>query len=178
MEHLNVSVLNSFPKIDEAAVDQLLQAEIAKNDAKIVVLDDDPTGVQTVHDVHVYTDWSLESIQAGFEEENKVFYILTNSRGMTVAETTRVHTEIAANIAKVAHSTGKKYMIMSRSDSTLRGHYPLEPQLLKDGMEKDGFIIDGEILCPFFKEGGRFTIGNIHYVKQSDELVPLKTSHR
>ena len=172
MEHLNVSVLNSFPKIDEAAVDQLLQAEIAKNDAKIVVLDDDPTGVQTVHDVHVYTDWSLESIQAGFEEENKVFYILTNSRGMTVAETTRVHTEIAANIAKVAHSTGKKYMIMSRSDSTLRGHYPLEPQLLKDGMEKDGFIIDGEILCPFFKEGGRFTIGNIHYVKQSDELVP------
>ena len=33
-------------------------------DHKLVVLDDDPTGVQTVHDVYVYTDWSMESIRA------------------------------------------------------------------------------------------------------------------
>ena len=55
---------------------------------KIVVLDDDPTGVQTVHDVSVYTDWSYESIKKGFEEDNKLFYILTNSRGFTVEQTT------------------------------------------------------------------------------------------
>ncbi|MBQ9526846.1 MAG: hypothetical protein IJR68_04475 [Fretibacterium sp.] len=54
-ERLNASVLSSFPKIDEAAVDALLAREIAANDKKIVVLDDDPTGVQTVHDVSVYT---------------------------------------------------------------------------------------------------------------------------
>ena len=27
-------------------------------------------------------------------------------------------------------------------------------------------------MCPFFKEGGRFTIDNVHYVKYGDELVP------
>ena len=54
--------VNRFPAVDEAKIDELLMKEIADNDQKIVVLDDDPTGVQTVHDISVYTDWSVESI--------------------------------------------------------------------------------------------------------------------
>ena len=46
---------------------------------KKLVLDDDPTGVQTVHDVSVYTDWEEESIRKGFEEKESMFFILTNS---------------------------------------------------------------------------------------------------
>ena len=172
MENLNVSVLNSFPAVDEQLLDELLAEEIAANPMKIVVLDDDPTGVQTVHDVSVYTDWSIESIRAGFAEDNKVFYILTNSRGMTEAETTKAHCEIAERTAAVSAETGIPYIYMSRSDSTLRGHYPLETRLLKEGVEASGGHVDGEILCPFFKEGGRYTIGNVHYVRQGDELVP------
>lgn len=172
MESLNVSVLNSFPAVDEARIDALLAEEIARDNTKLVVLDDDPTGVQTVHDVSVYTDWTIGSIRAGFAEANKVFYILTNSRGMTVPETTAAHREIAEAVAAVAAETGKPYLFLSRSDSTLRGHYPLETQLLREGMERSGLTVDGEILCPFFKEGGRFTIDNVHYVRQGDELVP------
>ena len=158
--------------MDEARVDALLAEEIARNNAKLVVLDDDPTGVQTVHDVSVYTDWSVESIRSGFAEENKVFYILTNSRGMTVPETTAIHREIARTVAAVSRESGRPYLFLSRSDSTLRGHYPLETRLLREGMEAEGLAVDGEILSPFFKEGGRFTIGNVHYVQQGDELVP------
>lgn len=169
---LSIEILNQFPAVDEKEIDALLAEEIRQNHQKIVVLDDDPTGVQTVHDISVYTDWSLDSIRRGFKEENKVFYILTNSRGMTVGETTEAHTDIAKRVAAVSEETGIDYMIMSRSDSTLRGHYPLEPQLLRDGMEADGHQIDGEVMCPFFKEGGRFTIGNVHYVKQGNDLVP------
>ena len=172
MENLNASVLNSFPAIDEAKVDALLAAELARDNTKLVVLDDDPTGVQTVHDVSVYTDWTAESVRMGFAEENKLFYILTNSRGMTAAETTAIHREIAATVAAVSRECGKPCLFLSRSDSTLRGHYPLETQLLREGMEASGMTVDGEILCPFFKEGGRFTIGNVHYVRQGDELVP------
>ena len=102
MEKLNVSVLNSFPAVDEQVLDELLTKEISENPMKIVVLDDDPTGVQTVHDVSVYTDWSVESIRTGFAEDNKVFYILTNSRGMTVPETARAHREIAERTAAVS----------------------------------------------------------------------------
>lgn len=38
---------------------------------------------------------------------------------------------------------------------------------------EDDISIDGEILCPYFKEGGRFTINNIHYVKYDGELIPV-----
>lgn len=170
---MTTEVFATYPALDEKKIDALLNAEIAKDATKLVVLDDDPTGVQTVHDVTVYTDWSLDSLRKGFAEENKVFFIMTNSRGMTAEETTCAHREIAQRVAQVAKETGKKYLFMSRSDSTLRGHYPLEPRLLKEGLEKDaGFCVDGEILCPFFKEGGRFTIGNIHYVRYGEDLVP------
>ncbi|MBR4446454.1 MAG: hypothetical protein IKS37_11235 [Solobacterium sp.] len=169
---LSADVLNSFPSVNEKEIDILLQKEIKDNPMKIVVLDDDPTGVQTVHDISVYTDWTYESILAGFRETNKVFYVLTNSRGMTVEETVKAHKEMAETISRAAKETHTEYMIMSRSDSTLRGHYPTEPALLREGMEKDGVRIDGEVICPFFKEGGRYTISNIHYVKQGDILVP------
>lgn len=170
---VSAQILTSYPPIDEAKIDALLKEEIQKNQKKIVVLDDDPTGVQTVHDISVYTDWSKESIRQGFQEPNSLFYVLTNSRGFTAEQTTKAHHEIADVVSQVAEETGKEYIFISRSDSTLRGHYPLETELLKADYEKNtGKTIDGEILCPFFKEGGRFTIDNVHYVKYGDELIP------
>lgn len=170
---ISAEILTSFQKIDEAYIDSLLKKEIEANNKKIVVLDDDPTGVQTVHDISVYTNWDKDSIRQGFEEENNLFYVLTNSRGFTEEQTTKAHHEIAEAVDEVARETGKEYIFISRSDSTLRGHYPLETQLLKADYEKNtGKTIDGEIMCPFFKEGGRFTIDNVHYVKYGEELVP------
>lgn len=170
---ISADVITCYKKIDEAYIDSLLEAEIKASNKKIVVLDDDPTGVQTVHDISVYTSWDKDSIRAGFDEENSLFYVLTNSRGFTAEQTTKAHHEIAAVVDEVAKETGKEYIFISRSDSTLRGHYPLETELLKADYEKNtGKVIDGEILCPFFKEGGRFTIENVHYVKYGDELVP------
>ena len=170
---LNASVLDQYPGVDTDAVQALLEEKCREDRHKIIVLDDDPTGVQTVHDVSVYTDWSYDSIKRGFEEKGKLFYILTNSRGFTVEQTTRAHLEIGETAAKVSEETGIDYVIVSRGDSTLRGHYPLETELLARAEEKHrNRAVDGEIICPYFKEGGRFTIGNVHYVKYGNELVP------
>ena len=170
---LKADILSSYPPVNEKAVDELLAKEIAGSNKKIVVLDDDPTGVQTVHDISVYTNWSEDSIRKGFAEENKLFYILTNSRGFTAAQTEIAHREIAKAVDAVSKETGKEYIFISRSDSTLRGHYPLETIILKEEYEKNtGKKIDGEILCPFFKEGGRYTIDDVHYVRYGDTLVP------
>ena len=169
---ISADILTSYKKIDEEYINRLLGEEIAASNKKLVVLDDDPTGVQTVHDISVYTGWDRDSIRAGFEERNNLFYVLTNSRGFTEEQTTKAHHEIAAVVDEVAKETGKEYIFISRSDSTLRGHYPLETELLKADYEKNtGKVIDGEILCPFFKEGGRFTIENVHYVKYGDRSV-------
>ena len=160
-------------KTDADKAEALLSQVMEGFHKKLVVLDDDPTGVQTVHDVSVYTDWEEESIRKGFEEKEAMFFILTNSRSFSVEETTKVHQDIAARVAKVARELGQDFVIISRGDSTLRGHYPLETQLLADGLTKnEGVVIDGEIICPFFPEGGRYTMDNIHYVKEQENLVP------
>lgn len=170
---MTTDVFSRYPTLNESLVDSLLNEEISKSHIKLVVLDDDPTGVQTVHDVSVYTSWDAKSLRKAFEEESRVFFILTNSRGMNAEESSRVHEEIAHNVSIAARVCGKAYLYMSRSDSTLRGHYPLETSLLKNALERlEGRHIDGEILCPFFKEGGRFTIDNVHYVQYGAELVP------
>ena len=72
---LNASVLDQYPGVDTDAVQALLEEKCRQDRHKIIVLDDDPTGVQTVHDVSVYTDWSYDSIKKGFEEDGKLFYI-------------------------------------------------------------------------------------------------------
>lgn len=139
----------------------------------IVVLDDDPTGVQTVHDVNVYTAWDEKTVQDAFRNEEKMFFILTNSRGLTTSESREQHTQIAKNIAAASKKTGKDFFLVSRSDSTLRGHWPMETEVLRQVLEEEmNKKIDGEIICPFFPEGGRYTMNDIHYVLQENVLVP------
>lgn len=171
LDALNKQFENRGYNLEE--MQKKLQKEIAESNVKFVVLDDDPTGVQTVHGITVFTDWSVESIRKGFALDTKLFYILTNSRGLTVAQTTEIHKEIAANVMTAAKEMNQEFIIISRSDSTLRGHYPLETKILKDCIESgNNTEIHGEILFPFFKEGGRFTANDIHYVNYGGELVP------
>lgn len=170
---LKLEILNQYKPLDENKIDVMLQEKIQAWNKKWVVLDDDPTGVQTVHDISVYTDWSEDSMRKAFKEPGNLFYILTNSRGFTEEQTIKAHREIAKVIRTVAEECGKDYKFISRSDSTLRGYYPLETEILRQEIEKNTDIqLDGEIMCPFFPEGGRYTIDDVHYVRMNEELVP------
>jgi uncharacterized protein YgbK (DUF1537 family) len=172
-KRISKAVFQKIPEVNESAVTKMLDARLQDLNKKIIVLDDDPTGVQTVHGVSVYTDWSIESIENGFKETNSMFFLLTNSRGFTAEETEKAHKEIALNIMAAAKKHNQEYMIVSRGDSTLRGHYPLETKVLKATTESTSALrFDGEVIIPFFKEGGRFTIDNVHYVEDNEELIP------
>ncbi|GAE95401.1 hypothetical protein JCM21714_4637 [Gracilibacillus boraciitolerans JCM 21714] len=141
---------------------------------KVIALDDDPTGVQTVHGIPVFTDWSKETIRKIFEDDRQLVFLLTNSRSFSKSQTKEVHTEIAKRIAEVSKELDQPFLLISRGgDSTLRGHYPLETEVLKDVLEKESdHTYDGEIIIPFFKEGGRLTIDDIHYVQQGNSFIP------
>lgn len=166
--------LANLPALPDAqVVDDLLFEELRQFKHKIIVLDDDPTGVQTVHGVSVYTDWTAESIEAGFKEEQPMFFLLTNSRGFTSEETRQVHEDIAATIQQVSDQLHQPFILISRGDSTLRGHYPLETEVLRQTLEQQSNRYhDGEIIMPFFQEGGRYTIEDVHYVLEEETLVP------
>ncbi len=170
---LPLSVLDSYPRPDREAVHKLYQKEWEGFGRKVVVLDDDPTGVQTVSGIHVYTDWDRESLAEGMQEEKNMFFVLTNSRSFSVQKTVEEHRLLARRTVEAARQTGKEFLFVARGDSTLRGHYLLEPQVLRENLEEEtGRRIDGLVICPFFREGGRFTIDSVHYVKEGEELVP------
>lgn len=172
-QSLPFSVIKKYKQYDAVQVHSLFESEYKSLKAKMVVLDDDPTGIQTVHDVNVYTDWEKESVLSGFKDKENLFFILTNSRSFSEEKTKDVHTEIAKNVCSASKETGVPFILFSRGDSTLRGHFPLETETLKDTVEEaTGEKIDGEIIIPFFPEGGRYTINDIHYVKQGDDLYP------
>ncbi|MFN2355416.1 MAG: four-carbon acid sugar kinase family protein, partial [Desulfopila sp.] len=104
---------NLFARIEQAVHD---------SPRKVVVLDDDPTGTQTVHGIDVFTGWEIEDLRRAFLSEAKLFFILTNSRSLETEQARVVTEEIALNLCQVARETGIDFDVISRSDSTLRGH--------------------------------------------------------
>ena len=152
------------PAIPENKINKEWLSAVDSIKRKIIVLDDDPTGIQTVHSIPVYTSWDFSTLRQIMKDKHKVIYILTNSRALTSVETQRLHKQLAMDLKQIALEEGKKFLLISRSDSTLRGHYPLETKTIYDEIKKEKEI-DGEIIIPFFLEGGRFTFNDIHYIK-------------
>ena len=135
---------------------------------RLVVLDDDPTGTQTCHDISVLTVWDIPTLTDEFQSTKPGFFILTNSRALPPKEAEALIHEICTNIAQVAKTTKQKVDIVLRSDSTLRGHFPLEPDVAQSVFGP----ADALVLAPFFFQGGRLTINDVHYVTEVDSLVP------
>lgn len=134
----------------------------------LVVLDDDPTGTQTVRDVAVVTTWDVDTLRAELAAAPACFYILTNSRSLPAADSRRLHLELAANLRRAAADTRRPVAIASRSDSTLRGHFPQETDALAEVLGP----FDATLLTPYFEAGGRYTLHDTHYVAEGDRLVP------
>jgi len=140
---------------------------------KVVVLDDDPTGTQTVHGLPVVTEWTPETLAAAWDESETTFYVLTNSRRYLLEQASAMNREIAHNLAQVARKRGVEPVVVSRSDSTLRGHYPGEVSALRQALEAElGVSYDGVVIVPFFLEGGRFTVDDVHWVQEGEWLTP------
>jgi uncharacterized protein YgbK (DUF1537 family) len=146
-----------------------IREQLIARETTIVVLDDDPTGTQTVYGIPVLTDWSEETIRKEFEAKSPLFYILTNSRSLSPEDAEVCTREISRHLARMSKKTGRNFLVISRSDSTLRGHYPLEVNALEAGLDKKGAI---KVLIPAFFEGGRYTVQNIHYVNEGKVLIP------
>ena len=146
-----------------------IRHEVGESGRRLAVLDDDPTGTQTVHGVPVLTTWSAEDLRWALEQPTSTFYVLTNSRSFPEQEAARMNREFSTNLASATGQTGTGFAIVSRGDSTLRGHYPAETDALEEGIGSD---FDGVVLCPCYLEAGRLTVDDIHWVRQGERLVP------
>lgn len=147
-----------------------IRQQLLNSGKRLVVIDDDPTGSQAVHDVRVFMDWSVDSLRKAFRTGDPVFFICTNSRSLRSDEAAEVSLKAGQNLREAAELEKAEVLLTSRSDSTLRGHFPAEPDALILGLDARP---DGIILVPAFFEGGRYTIDDIHYAEQDGEMVPV-----
>jgi uncharacterized protein YgbK (DUF1537 family) len=162
-------LLASLP--DEWPEDVLpeIEAQVKVSRRKVVVLDDDPTGTQTVHGIPVLTQWPVDALRAELTNNLPAFYLLTNSRSLPPAEAEAMNAEIGRNLVEAGRQAHREFVVVSRSDSTLRGHFPGEVSALAAALEGN---FDAWLIIPFFLEGGRYTINDIHYVAEGEWLVP------
>ena len=156
------------PPIVDSSLETIVRSAVTASGRTVVALDDDPTGVQTVHDVAVLADWDVRDLADELSRPESLFFILTNSRSLPEAKAAALNREIATNLREAGKRTGRAFVAASRSDSTLRGHFPAETDALAEVFGD----VDGVLVCPAFFEGGRVTAGDVHFVREGDRVLP------
>ncbi len=141
---------------------------------KIIVLDDDPTGSQTVHSCLLLTRWDVATLKDGLQDDAPLFFVLTNTRGMDAERAAAVTREVCVNLKQsldelTAAGQPINPLVVSRSDSTLRGHYPVETDVIAEQLGP----FDAHFMVPAFFEGGRITRDSIHYLMVDGREVPV-----
>lgn len=156
------------PEWPDATLREQIRALLAKSGEVVVSLDDDPTGVQTVHGIRALIEPSPEVIRQEFADADTLFAVLINSRAGDAQQATAINREIAAGLAAASRATGRRFAVISRSDSTLRGHYPTETDALTEVLGP----FDATMIIPAFFEGGRITVDDVHFVREGDRFTP------
>lgn len=137
---------------------------------KIIVLDDDPTGSQTVHSCLLLTRWDVDTLRLGLSDSSPIFFILTNTRALPPDQAAAVTRQVCQNLNKAIAAEGvEDFLVVSRSDSTLRGHYPIETDAISEALGP----FDAHFLVPAFFEGGRITRDSIHYLDVNGVETPV-----
>jgi uncharacterized protein YgbK (DUF1537 family) len=143
---------------------------MSHNQPKIIVLDDDPTGSQTVHSCLLLMSWDVATLKLGLQDSVPIFFILTNTRAIAPAAAAKITQEVCHNLQQaIAELEIEDFLVVSRSDSTLRGHYPIETDVI--AQELGNF--DAHFLTPAFFEGGRVTIDSVHYLLIDGVKTPV-----
>ncbi|ADI10539.1 hypothetical protein SBI_07419 [Streptomyces bingchenggensis BCW-1] len=140
-------------------------------DRRLVVLDDDPTGTQTVADVPVLTTWTVEDLRWALRQDSTAFFVLTNTRSLAPDAAAVRNREVVRALAQASAAEGIGYVLASRGDSTLRGHFPLETDVLADEVP-----VDGVVLVPAYIEAGRLTADSVHWMRTAEGMLPVGQS--
>lgn len=138
--------------------------------SKIIVLDDDPTGSQTVHSCLLLTRWDVPTLTLALRDSSPIFFVLTNTRALPPDQALAVTQEVCRNLlVALAETQTTEYLVVSRSDSTLRGHYPIETDAIAEILGN----FNAHFLTPAFFEGGRFTKDSVHYLLVDGVPTPV-----
>jgi uncharacterized protein YgbK (DUF1537 family) len=141
---------------------------------RLLVVDDDATGSQAVHDVSVLLDFDVDQLAEAFRGPGSCAFVLTNSRSLDPRTAAQVNTDIGTAALEYCRAAGLRLTVISRSDSTLRGHLFGEVEALNNAYRAVmGREYDAVLLAPAYFEAGRVTVGGTHWARVAGEFVPV-----
>ena len=159
---------------DDEALRESIRAMRVADGLLLGVLDDDPTGSQAVHGVQVVTVLEESAYEAALGGAAATCFVLTNTRILGEAAAVELNTRAARGLLAVAERRDTRIQLVSRSDSTLRGHVMAEVAALQAvRREVAGRGFDGVLLIPAFLEAGRVTAADIHWARAGAGLIPV-----
>ncbi|MCT1910595.1 four-carbon acid sugar kinase family protein [Brachybacterium paraconglomeratum] len=144
----------------------------APTDRRLLILDDDPTGSQCVAGIDVAFDLDPAIPVGVLAEPGSACFVLTNTRALDEAEAVALNRRVVAGVLDGGVPAAGLHVV-SRSDSTLRGHVIAEPVAIADELAERGIDVDAFVLCPAMLEAGRFTEGDIHYARVDGTAVEV-----
>ncbi|GAB4373728.1 MAG: four-carbon acid sugar kinase family protein [Elainellaceae cyanobacterium] len=114
--------------------------------------------------------WDVETLRLGLADASPIFFVLTNTRALTPDKALATTQEVCNNLQQAIAAEGiQDFLVVSRSDSTLRGHYPVETDAIAAALGP----FDAHFLTPAFFEGGRFTRDSVHYLMVDGVPTPV-----
>jgi uncharacterized protein YgbK (DUF1537 family) len=133
----------------------------------LVVLDDDPTGAQTLAGVVVLLDWSDPAALPQALGKRRSVHLLTNARAYPPD---RAY-DVVRDAAATARAALPEAHIVLRGDSTLRGHVLEEYLAVRDATlpGTDPVLM----LVPALPSAGRVTVQGVHLIERNGSRVPL-----
>jgi uncharacterized protein YgbK (DUF1537 family) len=141
---------------------------------RIAVLDDDPTGCQAVYGAQVVTGWSRPVLRAGLDQSGAICFVWTNSRSFAPIEAGRVNAAVTQELVGLADVERFELQLISRGDSTLRGHFFTEVQAISQSVRSaTGRGFDGVLFAPAYFEAGRVTVGDVQLASVGGQVVPV-----
>ncbi|WP_347042231.1 four-carbon acid sugar kinase family protein [Brachybacterium nesterenkovii] len=143
-----------------------------RTDRRLLVLDDDPTGSQCVADVDIVLDADPATAAAALAEPGSTCFVLTNTRALDEADAVALNRRILEGVIAAGVDPATLHVV-SRSDSTLRGHVIAEPAALAAVLAEHGRDVDAILLCPAMIEAGRFTRDGVHYATVDGEAIEV-----
>ena len=142
------------------------------SDRRLLILDDDPTGSQCVAGIDVAFDLDPAIPVGVLEGPGSACFVLTNTRALDEQEAVALNRRVLAGVLDGGVPASGLHVV-SRSDSTLRGHVIAEPVAIADELAARGIDVDAFVLCPAMLEAGRFTEGDVHYATVDGEAVEV-----
>jgi uncharacterized protein YgbK (DUF1537 family) len=168
--------------LDQLLADQPPELDVGTNldqirtGRRVVFLDDDPTGTQTISDLPVLTSWSVGDVQWALQQPTVGFFILTNTRSLSESDAADLNRDVVDALHQAADFEHVSYVVVSRSDSTLRGYFPLETDVLAEELAARGTSVDGIVVCPAYIEPGRVTVDSVHWARTGQGMIPVSHS--